>query len=170
MRSKAFFTMGICLVALSLTVGMALAAPAPEKKLPPPTASGAHVLSEQENKAVMLLNQARLNEGLTPLKVNPRLSKLAADYAVDMRTRKFFSHVDPDGKDPFDRMAAIGIDFPNAGENIALSPDVETAHKMLMESPLHRENILNPKFAEIGLGVRPDSRGGVYLVQEFIGP
>ncbi len=67
-------------------------------------------------------------------------------------------------------MAAIGVDFPNAGENIAISPDVETAHKMLMDSPLHKENILNPKFTEIGIGVRPNSRGGVYLVQEFIGP
>ena len=47
---------------------------------------------------------------------------------------------------------------------------METAHKMLMDSPLHRENILQPKYTEIGIGVRPDSRGGIYLVQEFIGP
>ena len=129
-----------------------------------------YTLSPQEQLAVNLLNQARQNEGLEPLKVNLQLAKLAADFAQDMRNRKFFAHVDPDGKDPFDRMAAVGIDFPNAGENIALSPDVETAHRMLLESPLHRENILNPKFTEIGIGVRPDSRGGVYLVQEFIGP
>lgn len=137
---------------------------------PPGQASRPYSLNAQEELAVNLLNQARLTAGLKPLKVNLPLSKLAADYAVDMRTRKFFAHIDPDGKDPFDRMATIGIDFPNAGENIALSPDVETAHQMLMESPLHRENILNPKFTEIGIGVRPDSRGGVYLVQEFIGP
>ncbi len=133
-------------------------------------AAKTYTLSPQEQLAVNLLNQARQNEGLEPLKVNLQLSKLAADFAIDMRNRKFFAHVDPDGKDPFDRMAAVGIDFPNAGENIALSPDVETAHRMLLESPLHRENILNPKFTEIGIGVRPDARGGVYLVQEFIGP
>jgi len=137
--------------------------------IPPPMAAG-YVLSPIEQKAVLLLNEDRKNAGLEPLQVNLKLSKLAADYAKDMNTRKFFAHIDPDGKDPFDRMAAIGIDFPNAGENIALSPNVETAHKMLMDSPLHRENILNPKFAEIGIGVRSDSRGGVYLVQEFIGP
>ncbi|HWR31052.1 MAG TPA: CAP domain-containing protein [Negativicutes bacterium] len=136
--------------------------------IPPPMATG-YVLSSIEQKAVLLLNEDRKNAGLEPLQVNLKLSKLAADYAKDMNTRKFFAHIDPDGKDPFDRMAAIGIDFPNAGENIALSPDVETAHKMLMDSPLHRENILNPKFTEIGIGVRSDSRGGVYLVQEFIG-
>ena len=143
---------------------------APPRSVVPPPAPAVYTLSDLEQKAVLLLNAARKAEGLEPLKVNLLLSKLAADYALDMNRRKFFAHVDPDGKDPFDRMAAIGIDYPNAGENIALSPDVETAHKMLMDSPLHRENILQPKFTEIGIGVRPDSRGGVYLVQEFIGP
>ena len=149
----------------------AFAAPVPTKApASATTAAKPYTLSPQEQLAVNLLNQARQNEGLEPLKVNLQLSKLAADFAQDMRNRKFFAHVDPDGKDPFDRMAAVGIDFPNAGENIALSPDVETAHRMLLESPLHRENIMNPKFTEIGIGVRPDARGGVYLVQEFIGP
>ena len=143
---------------------------APPRSVVPPPAPAVYALNELEQKAVMLLNSARKAEGLEPLKVNLLLSKLAADYALDMNRRKFFAHVDPDGKDPFDRMAAIGIDYPNAGENIALSPDVETAHKMLMDSPLHRENIMQPKYTEIGIGVRPDSRGGVYLVQEFIGP
>ena len=143
---------------------------APAKQLPakPPPAS-AYALSPQEQKAVMLLNEDRKDAGLEPLKVNLLLSKLAADYAADMNRRKFFAHIDPDDRDPFERMAAIGIDLPNEGENIALSPDVETAHRMLIESPLHRENILNPKFTEIGIGVRSDSRGGIYLVQEFIG-
>lgn len=143
---------------------------APPKTVSPPPMAAVYSLSAMEQKAFVLLNADRRNAGLEPLTVNLKLSKLAADYAADMNTRKFFSHVDPDGKDPFDRMAAIDIDFPNAGENIALSPDVESAHKMLMDSPLHRENILNPKFTEAGIGVRPNLRGGVYLVQEFIGP
>ena len=143
---------------------------APPRSVAPPPPPAVYTLNELEQKAILLLNAARKAEGLEPLKVNLLLSRLAADYALDMNKRKFFAHVDPDGKDPFERMAAIGIDYPNAGENIALSPDVETAHKMLMDSPLHRENILQPKFTEIGIGVRPDSRGGVYLVQEFIGP
>ena len=162
----------VLIVFVACLPGMAaVAAPVPAKApVAATSAAKPYTLSPQEQLAVNLLNQARQNEGLEPLKVNVQLSKLAADFAQDMRNRKFFAHVDPDGKDPFDRMAAVGIDFPNAGENITLSPDVETAHRMLLESPLHRENILNPKFTEIGIGVRPDARGGVYLVQEFIGP
>ena len=160
----------VCVVFLPEMLAAAAPAPAKPTNVTPVPATRAYALSSQEQLAVNLLNQARQNEGLEPLKVNLQLSKLAADYALDMRNRKFFAHVDPDGKDPFERMAAVGIDFPNAEENIALSPDVETAHRMLLESPLHRENIMNPKFTEIGIGVRPDSRGGVYLVQEFIGP
>lgn len=162
-----------CFAAIQLVVvGLPVvsAAPVASPKALPVQPPKAYTLSSQELQAVALLNESRRNAGLDPLKVNLLLSKLAADYAADMRARKFFAHVDPDGKDPFERMAAGGIDFPNAGENIALSPDVETAHRMLMDSPLHRENIVNPKFTEIGIGVRPDSRGGVYLVQEFIGP
>lgn len=158
----------ILMFVCSLAATTAMAAPPVSPPVKQPPAAG-YALTLQEQKAVMLLNADRQNAGLEPLKINLQLSKLAADYAVDMNRRKFFAHVDPDGKDPFDRMAGIGIDYPNAGENIALSPDVETAHKMLMDSPLHRENILNPKFTEIGIGVRPDVRGGVYLVQEFIG-
>ena len=156
------------LFCLLLTSAVVLAAP-PRTVVPPPISAG-YELNAMEQKAVLLLNEDRRSAGLEPLKINLKLSKLAADYALDMNKRRFFSHVDPDGKDPFERMAAIGVDFPNAGENIAISPDVETAHKMLMDSPLHKENILNPKFTEIGIGVRPNSRGGVYLVQEFIGP
>ena len=152
-------------------VGMsAVVQAAPPRNVVPPPISAGYALSSLEQKAVLLLNADRKNAGLEPLQVNLKLSKLAADYAIDMNKRKFFSHIDPDGKDPFERMAAIGIDFPNAGENIALSPDVETAQKMLMASPLHLENILNPKFTEIGIGVMPNARGGLYLVQEFIGP
>ena len=152
----------------NLTAFTVMAAPTDSPPAKPLSTAG-YALSPQEQKAVMLLNEDRREAGLAPLKVNVRLSKLAADYALDMSRRRFFDHVDPDGKDPFDRMAAIGIDYPNEGENIALCPDVEIAHRRLMDSPLHRENILNPKFTEIGIGVRPDVRGGVYLVQEFIG-
>ncbi len=158
----------LILCCLLLTSAVLQAAP-PRTVVPPPISAG-YELNVMEQKAVLLLNEDRRSAGLEPLKINLKLSKLAADYALDMNKRRFFSHVDPDGKDPFERMAAIGVDFPNAGENIAISPDVETAHKMLMDSPLHKENILNPKFTEIGIGVRPNSRGGVYLVQEFIGP
>lgn len=164
------FLLGLSLL-LALSAGMcAVVEAAPPRTVTPPPMTVGYVLNALEQKAVLLLNEDRKNAGLEPLQVNLKLSKLAADYAADMNTRKFFAHIDPDGKDPFVRMAAIDIDVPNEGENIALSPDVETAQKMLLDSPLHRENILNPKFTEIGIGVRPASRGGVYLVQEFIGP
>jgi uncharacterized protein YkwD len=160
-----FFMLLACLLFTLFSPAQA----APSRTVTPPPIVPGYTLNSEEQKAVILLNEDRKSAGLEPLQINLKLSKLAADYAADMNNRKFFAHIDPDGKDPFDRMAAIGIDFPNEGENIALSPDVETAHKMLMESPLHRENILNPKFTEIGIGVRPASRGGVYLVQEFLG-
>src|SRR5665647_1025283 len=119
---------------LAQSVGLAaIVQTAPYRNASPPPMSAGYALNAMEQKAVLLLNAARRNAGLEPLKANLKLSKLAADFAIDMKNRRFFSHVDPDGKDPFERMAAVGIDFPNAGENIALSPDVESTHKMLMD-------------------------------------
>jgi uncharacterized protein YkwD len=172
-RELALLLFGLLAVFSVLTYVQAAPDPAattPAKPNPPAAAAPVYKLNANELKALELLNADRQAANLPPLVINLTLSKLAADYAIDMNNRKFFNHVDPDGKDPFDRMAAVGIDFPNAGENIAVSPDVATAHKMLFNSPKHKENILNPKFTEVGIGVRPDSRGGVYLVQEFIGP
>ena len=95
--------------------GVALAAPPASQQAKKPSAAG-YALSAQEQKAVLLINADRKDEGLEPLKVNLQLSKLAADYASDMSRRKFFSHVDPDGKDPFDGWLPLGLIFPMPGK------------------------------------------------------
>jgi uncharacterized protein YkwD len=70
-----------------------------------------------------------------------------------MYMRDYFSHVDPEGHDAGYRMEKAGISYSIAGENLAFAPDVATAHQGLMESEGHRENILEPRFTRIGIGV-----------------
>jgi hypothetical protein len=76
-----------------------------------------------------------------------------------MRDRDYFSHTNPDGLSPFDRMRAAGISFGWAAENIAWGPGVEWAHEGLMNSPGHRANILNPDFDFVALGAHIDGSG-----------
>ena len=53
------------------------------------------------------------------------------------------------------------------GENIGKSPSVATTHQILMDSPPHKANILNPDWNRLGLGIL-QSDDGYYLVsQEF---
>ena len=53
------------------------------------------------------------------------------------------------------------------GENIALAPSVETAHRNLMNSPGHRANILDPAFTRVGIGIIVAPGAGLMVSQEF---
>ncbi len=120
-----------------------------------------------EEELLALLNQERVEAGLKPLVVDKRLRELARDYSRDMLQRGYFSHYNPEGKSPFDRMEEYGISYTYAGENLALAPSVELAHQGLMNSPGHRANILSPNFGTIGIGVMSGGIYGKMFSQEF---
>ncbi|MCE5286710.1 MAG: CAP domain-containing protein [Pelosinus sp.] len=123
-----------------------------------------------ELRAFNLLNADRAKNGLPALKWNSKLAGLAEDYGQDMINRHYFSHYNPEGQSPFDRMRTAGISYSYAGENLAINTSVDTAEQAFMNSPGHRANILNANYTEVGLGVRYDSRGEAYVVQEFSRP
>lgn len=120
-----------------------------------------------ENEMLKLVNQERTSQGLPPLKMDDDLRQLARNHGKDMFLRGYFSHYTPEGLSPFDRMKNAGIVYIYAGENLALAPDVEKAEVGLMDSPGHRENILNPNFNQIGIGVIDGDIYGKMFVQEF---
>ncbi|MDP9457723.1 MAG: CAP domain-containing protein [Actinomycetota bacterium] len=79
-----------------------------------------------------------------------------------MLERGFYEHVTPEGVDPGERIARAGYPFATYGENNRVSGDLvgEPGRKELgeavrswMDSPGHRENLLNPAFREVGFGV-----------------
>jgi uncharacterized protein YkwD len=69
--------------------------------------------------------------------------------------------------DPFDRMREANVRFVTAGENLALVPTVQVAHRGLMNSPGHRANILYPQFARVGIGIMDGGIRGLMISQEF---
>ncbi len=137
--------------------------PAP-KPAPSPSQSG---VAADEQKALALLNADRAAQGLPPVRPNAKLAALAGDYAQDMINRNFFAHNNPEGQTPFDRMRQRGISFGYAGENLAINTSVAGAEQAFMNSPGHRANILNPRYTQVGIGVRYSRSGSVYVVQEF---
>lgn len=120
-----------------------------------------------EQEMLRLLNEERIERGLEPLTLDKRLQELARDYSRDMFQRGYFSHYNPEGQSPFDRMEIYGISYRYAGENLALAPSVELAHQGLMNSPGHRANILSPNFTKIGIGVMSGGMYGKMFSQEF---
>jgi uncharacterized protein YkwD len=120
-----------------------------------------------EQEMFRLVNKERMANGIDPLTFNNKLRDLARDYSKDMFQRGYFSHYNPEGQSPFDRMDAYGITYGYAGENLALAPSTELAMQGLMNSPGHRENILKPQFTKIGIGAMDGGIYGKMFTQEF---
>ncbi|MDF2571908.1 MAG: uncharacterized protein K0R55_3512 [Sporomusa sp.] len=133
------------------------------------TSGKAYTSSAEEAQALSLLNQDRTANGLAALKANSQLTKLAENYALDMINRGYFSHYNPEGQSPFDRMKKAGITYKTAGENLGINTSVSAAEKAFMNSSGHRANILNSAYTEVGIGVVHSPDGSIYVVQEFIG-
>ena len=115
-----------------------------------------------------LVNEERAKYNVAPLKWDDSLAALAESHCEDMIDRNFFAHNTPDGQTPFDRMKAAGISYSSAGENIAAGQSSpKNVMDSWMNSPGHRNNILNPDFEYIGVGLARGGSYGIYWAQEF---
>ncbi|HEX2540149.1 MAG TPA: CvpA family protein [Caldimonas sp.] len=120
-----------------------------------------------EARMLELVNEERARAGLRPLLADPEARDVARAHSQDMFARGYFSHVTPDGKDPFDRLRSAGVRYLNAGENLALARNLPMAHQGLMDSPGHRANILRPQFGRVGIGILDGGRYGLMVTQNF---
>lgn len=121
----------------------------------------------QSHPLLNLINSERQSRNIPPLTLDLELSNLAEKHSQDMADRSFFSHLNPDGKNPFQRLTESGIVFQTAGENIAFAPNLETAHQNLMKSEEHRNNILNPDFEKIGIGDYTQNPNKILFTEVF---
>ncbi|HBL52322.1 MAG: hypothetical protein A3D24_04235 [Candidatus Blackburnbacteria bacterium RIFCSPHIGHO2_02_FULL_39_13] len=122
---------------------------------------------ESEAKMLELVNQERVRIGVSPLVADKLLTEVARTHSKDMWERSYFAHINPDGKDPFQRMKEGGVRFGTAGENLALAPTLELAHQGLMNSPGHKRNILDPSFRRVGVGIIDGGIYGKMVTQDF---
>ncbi len=123
-------------------------------------------LHEQRNLQLTLINNERTKFSLNPIRLNQDLNQLAQDHSVDMVEKNFFNHVDPEGKTPNDRRIEAGIPTP-VGENLAIAPNSEYTIYGLMQSGIHRKNILDPKWTKVGIGIALNDNGSLLTTQEF---
>jgi uncharacterized protein YkwD len=135
------------------------AAPEPEPAVTP----AAPVAAGPEAQVVALVNAERAAAGCAPVVADAALADVARAHSADMRDRGFFSHVNPDQLDPFDRAAQAGLSA--RAENIAQGqPDAAAVMAAWMDSPGHRENILNCELTALGVGVA-EGAGGPWWTQ-----
>lgn len=132
-----------------------------------PTESELKIDADSEQKMLDLVNQERTKAGVRKLSFDAAITTVARDYSKDMFMRRYFSHVNPEGKTPGDRLEKAGINYTIVGENIAYAPDLTTAHTGLMNSPGHRKNILDPAFHRVGIGIISTNTWGMMVTQDF---
>jgi len=132
-----------------------------------------------ERRVLQLTNEARAQGrqcgrepfgAAPPLKPSLLLSRVALEHSRDMAAHELFDHTGSDGSSPGDRMTRAGYKWRMAGENIASG--VTTADAVVegwLKSPHHCENIMGPRFTEMGIAYfyDPKSPDGIYWTQEF---
>ena len=112
-----------------------------------------------------LFNIEREKHGLQPLQWDAEVSVVASAHSADMSRRGYFSHENPEGATPSDRVRAAGINYMYAGEVLARAYKTpESVVAAWMASPSHRKVILSNYATRVGIGIV-----GEYWTADFIG-
>lgn len=122
---------------------------------------------------IFLINKERVERGLNTLTINSRLQTAAQWKADDMIEKDYWEHFH-NGKSPWAWMKEAGYDYLDAGENLAIDfSELEPMHSAWMDSPTHRDNIINSKYKEAGIGIVSGDFEGhqtIVVVQMFGNP
>jgi len=124
-----------------------------------------------ERRLIALMNQIRKKRGVRPLRPSGLLGEVARAHSRDMIVGNFFSHTHPEGSGPRERLERAGYAWRAFGENIGCGQD--SPEKILdtwMNSPGHRETILNPLYSEVGVGLVRGGECRIYWTAEFARP
>jgi len=124
------------------------------------------------SEVIRLTNEQRAANGLSPVTENPVLDSAALAKGNDMLAKGYWAHFAPDGTSPWSFFVNFGYKYRYAGENLARDfGDAGSAVSAWMNSPSHKENILNSNYKEIGIGVVEGSLSGVdtTIIVQFFG-
>jgi uncharacterized protein YkwD len=108
-----------------------------------------------------------------PVTLSGTLVGVAFGHAADMAAHDYFEHADLTGRSPADRVRAVGYREKLVGENIAYGPkSADEVVQGWLDSTGHCENIMDPRFAEMGIAIAAGhaSKRGLYWVQLLAAP
>lgn len=135
-------------------------------------AGGDAPYAELEARFLAEVNTHRAERHLIALERDPTLDAVARAHSEDMARRGFFSHVNPDGQNPLDRIQATGRDdFTLAAENVGLTTRSDPNEEILqgwLASADHRRNLDTPPFNRTGVGIARGADGAWYYTQLYL--
>ena len=136
----------------------------------PADASRTHASRPEEARAEKELfaavNEARRNQGRSPLRWNDSLAAAARRHALAMAEHRSAQHGFEGEPSLSVRVKQEGAHFVWLSENVTQGPEAELIHTQFMKSPDHRTNILDADMNSIGVGV-VEVEGQMFAVEDF---
>lgn len=141
----------------------------------PITGDGTAVMTAEEMRYLELTNKERAERGLAQLVPDPLLCEVGRAHSREMSEKAYFSHTSPTTslKTPMDRYLAAETQRPSwvlVGENLFYCSivDIDRGHLAFMNSKGHRDNILEPRYERMGVGIYVSPKGELYVTEMFL--
>ncbi len=123
-----------------------------------PAGAQADTVSD-EASFVAKINDLRVSKGLPILVVNDNLVAKARSWAAGMAAAGRIWHSTlSDG---------ITADWQKLGENVGMGGSVDGLHAAFVASPHHYENLVDPAFTTVGIGIAMNG-STIYVAEEFM--
>jgi hypothetical protein len=124
-------------------------------------ASADTINSSFESAFVAKINALRASKGLGQLAVYPELVTNARNWSQNMASAGEISH-NPNFPNQ------VTADWRKLGENVGRGGDVDSLFTAFVNSPHHYENLVDPAFNYVGVGVVVDSNGTIFTSHQFM--
>ena len=121
---------------------------------------------DAEQQLLVLLNSVRAQHRLPPLRMDRTLQEVARAHSRDMATGGYVGHGSPAGPSAMDRLSRV-VARGLVGENVTFAISCSAANRALSASSGHLENILEPRFHRVGIGVFSAGQLGMAVTQDF---
>ena len=118
--------------------------------------------SSDEGSFISKINEIRASRGLGTLAVDGQLTAVARSWSQHMASDGTLEH-NPS-------LAGQVSGWHTLGENVGTGPSDESIEAAFENSPHHFENMVDPSFTEIGVGVVQDSSGTYWVTEDFEQP
>jgi uncharacterized protein YkwD len=114
-----------------------------------------------------LINSDRAKSSLKPLQFSSRLSAVARIHSRNMAKNRNVAHELPGCRNLSQRLQDAGLKILKQAENVASDISIEEAQENLMNSPGHRQAILDTDFSHVGIGI-VKQKNQLYVTQNFV--
>jgi LysM repeat protein len=145
-------------VLCTLCIALLLSQPAAAQDTP---------LSPQAQQILDAVNQARVDNGLPALTLSPMLTLAAQRHVDDVVANGNWGHYGSDGSNVRLRAARVGYSTSSVSENWVAVADPGQAIVWWMNDWIHRVNILEPRWDEVGVGAAQAGNGYWIFVTDF---